>query len=86
MLFGKTPYHCDTDLHCVANAICNAFILRLVKDMASDLATNLPESIAAASRRSRPFSDDRPEVTDLSKLGHVGPIILEVSGYQKSSA
>ena len=79
--FGKTPYPGNTDRNLLTNAICNAFFLLLGSDLHSNLVGNLPACIAAALRRCRMFSDDRPEVADLLKLGHVGPILQESGGH-----
>ncbi len=47
------------------------------------LVRNLPKSILKACTRYCPFSDDRPKVAKLLKLGHIGPI-LQVAGGELS--
>ena len=79
--FGHIPYKGDEDRNCISNGICNAFFQILRKKRACELVSNLPASIAAASTRCRPFSEDRAEVADSIKLGSIGSIFQEAGGY-----
>ena len=63
------------------NALGNLFFIFLGEEKASELFNRLPQCIASACRLHRPHTDGKLEVSDLIKLGHLGPILQDVGGY-----
>ena len=63
------------------NALGNLFFIFLREDRASELFNRLPQCIASASRRHRPHTDGKLEISDLMKLGHLRPILQDAGRY-----
>ena len=70
-----TPYRGgDEGLDCAIHAACNVMFLLLGESSSAYEVSRLHRSITLASARCRPHTEGRPEVSDLLKLGHLGPI------------
>ena len=79
--FGITPYRgAGEGRDCVIHAACNDMFLLLGERLADYEVSSLHRSIALASARCRPYIEGRPEVCDLLKLGHLGPVFPECRG------
>ena len=71
---GMTPYRSDGEgRDCVIHAACNAMFLLLRERSAACKVSRLDRSITLASVRCRRHIEGRPEVSDILKLGHLGP-------------
>ena len=75
------PYRGDGEgRDCVIHAACNAMFLLVGERSAAYEVSRLDRSIRYASARYRPHTERRPEVSDLLKLGHLGPIFQNAEG------
>ena len=80
--FGITPYRgAGEGRDCVIHAACNVMFLLLGERSAAYEVSRLHRSIALASARCRPYTEGRPEVCDLLKLGHLGPVFQNAGGH-----
>ena len=66
------PYKSGKHRDCMINAMGNAMHLLLRSERTEELFPNVNFYIAEASRRSLPYSQEKSEVQDLMKLGHLG--------------
>ena len=70
-----TPYRSDGEGHdCEIHSAYNVTLLLLGERSAAYEVSLLHRSTKLASARCRPHTEGRPEVSDLLKLGHLGPI------------
>ena len=70
-----TPYLGDGEgRNCVVHAACSTMFLLLGERSAAYEVIRLLRSITLASARCLPHNEGRPKVSDLLKLGHIGPI------------
>ena len=77
--FGVTPYRGDGEgRDCVIRAACNVMFLLLGNPSAAYEISRLHRSITLGSGTYLPHTEGRPEVCDLLKLGHLGPIFQNV--------
>ena len=80
--FGVTPYRGDGEgRDCVIHAACNIMFLLPGERSAAYEVSRLHRSIRMASARRRPHTEGRPEISDLLKLGHLGPIFQNAGGH-----
>ena len=80
--FGVTPYRGDGEgRDCIIHAACNVMFLLLGERSAAYEVSRLHRSIALASARCRPYTEGLPEVCDLLKLGHLGPVFQNAGGH-----
>ena len=66
---------------CVIHAASNVMFLLLFERSAAYKVSRLQRSIALASTRCRSHIEGCPEVSDLLKLGHLGPIFQNAGGH-----
>ena len=80
--FGVTPYSgAGVFRDYVFHAACNVMFLLLGERSAAYEVSQLHRSITLASARCRPHTEGRPEVSDLLKFGHLGPIFQNAVGH-----
>ena len=80
--FGLTPYRSnDEGRDCVIHAACNVMFLLVGERSAAYEVNRLRRSIKLASARCRPHTEGCTEVSDLLKIGHLGPIFQNAGGH-----
>ena len=85
--FRVTPYRSGGEGRgWVIHAACNLMFLLLGERSAAYEVSRLHGRITFASARCRPLTEERPEVSDLLKSGHLGPIFQNagISWYPKN--
>ena len=66
---------------CVIYAACNVMFLLLGERSATYEVSRLYRRITLASSHCRPRTERRPEVSDLWKLGNLGPVFQNSGGH-----